>query len=84
MWLLVKEPNFKIPSQYSWEIVAQSPFKLGRIECKVTSRAEPSRKVCTRQLEKLASQKKRHLQKAAGRWWPVVMPIATLMSPRLL
>ena len=83
-WLLVKEPNFKVPSQYSWEIVAQRPFKLGRIERKVTARAEPSTKVRTRQSEKLASQKKRHLQKAAGRWWPVVIPIATLMSPRLL
>ena len=48
LWL-VKEPNFKVPSQYYWEIVAQRPFKLGRIERKVTPRAEPLRKVCTRQ-----------------------------------
>ena len=82
MWLLVKEPNSKVPSQYYWEIIAQRPFKLGRIECKVTARAEPSRKVHTRQSQKLASQKKWHSQKAAGRWWPVVIPIATLMSPR--
>ena len=31
LWLLVKEPNFKVPSQYSWEIVAQRPFKLGHV-----------------------------------------------------
>ena len=30
--LLVKGPDFKVPSQYSWEIVAQRPFKLGCIE----------------------------------------------------
>ena len=29
-------------------------------------------------------KKKRHLQKPAGRWWPVVIVIGTLMSPRLL
>ena len=57
-WLLVEESNFKVPSQYSWEIVAQRPFKLGRIERKVTARSEPSRKVCTRQSQKLAFQKK--------------------------
>ena len=57
LWLLVKEPNFKVPSQCSWEIVAQRPFKLGRIEHKVTARAEPSTKVRTRQSERLASQK---------------------------
>ena len=63
LWLLVKEPNFKVPSQYSWEIVAQRPFQLGRIERKVTARAEPSTKVRTRQSEKLASQKKKALAK---------------------
>ena len=36
-WLLIKQPNFKVPSQYSSEIVAQRPFKLGRIERKVTA-----------------------------------------------
>ena len=55
LWLLVKEPNFKVPSQYSWDIVAQCPLKLGRIERKVTARVEPSRKVRTRQSQKLAS-----------------------------
>ena len=58
-WLLVKEPKFKVPSQYSWEIVAQRPFKLGRIERKVTTRAEPSTKVRTRQSKKLASPPKK-------------------------
>ena len=58
MWLLLKEPKFKVPSQYSWEIVAQRPFKLGRIERKVAARAEPSRKVHTRQSQKLASLEK--------------------------
>ena len=27
-WLLVKETHFKVPSQHSWEIVAQHPFKV--------------------------------------------------------
>ena len=45
------------------EIVAQHPFKLGRIERKVTARGEPSTKVRTRQSEKLASQKKKALAK---------------------
>ena len=31
LWLLVKEPDYKLPFQYSWEIVAQPPFKLGHI-----------------------------------------------------
>ena len=64
LWLLVKEPNFKVPSQCSWEIVAQHPFKLGRIERKVTARAEPSTKVRTRRSEKLASHKKKALTKS--------------------
>ena len=51
-WLLVKEPNFKVASQKSWEIVAERPFKLGRIERKVTAPAEPSRKVRTRPVTK--------------------------------
>ena len=58
LWLLVKEPNFKVPSQYSWEIVAQRPFKLGRIERKVTACAEPT-KVRTRQSEKIAPPPKK-------------------------
>ena len=55
LWLLVQKLTFKVPSQYSLEIVAQCPFKLGCIECKVPERAEPSRKVRTRQSQKLAS-----------------------------
>ena len=48
----------------------------------MTARAEPSRKDRTRQSQQLASQKKkRPLPKVAGRWWPVVIPIATLLSP---
>ena len=59
LWLLVTEPKFKVPSQYSWEIVAQRPFKLGRIERKVTWRAEPSKKVRTRRSQKLAARQKK-------------------------
>ena len=59
-----KEPNFKVPSQYSWEIVAQRLFKLGRIECKVTARADPSRKVRTHHSQKLAVPQKRALAKS--------------------
>ena len=55
LWLLVREPNFEVPSQHSWEMVAQCHFKLGRIERKGTACAEPSRKVHTRQSQKLAS-----------------------------
>ena len=63
LWLLVKEPNFKVPSQYSWGIVAQRHFNLGRVERKVTARAQPSKNVRNRQSEKLASQKKKALAK---------------------
>ena len=48
LWLQFKEPDFEVPSQYSWEILAPRPFKLGGVERKMTARAEPSRKVCTR------------------------------------
>ena len=58
LWLLVREANFKVPSQYSRQIVAQRPFKLGRIVRNVTSRAEPSTKVRTRKSEKFGSKKK--------------------------
>ena len=57
LWLLAKEPNFKIPSQYSWEIVAQRRFNWGRIECNVTARAEPLKMVRT--CPKLASAEKK-------------------------
>ena len=39
LWLFVGQPTSKVPSQYSWEIVAQCIFKLGRIERKVMARA---------------------------------------------
>ena len=58
-WLLVKEPNFKVPSQYSWEMVAQRPFQLGCIEHTVAARAEPRKKVRTRQSHKHASRNKK-------------------------
>ena len=60
MWrsFFVKELNFKVHSQYPWEVVAQSRVNFGLIELKVTARAELSTKVCTRQCEKLASKKK--------------------------
>ena len=63
LWLLVKELIFKVPSQHSWEIVAQRPFQVGRIERKVTALVEPSTKVRTRQSEKLAYQNKKALAK---------------------
>ena len=64
LWLLVTEPNFQVPSHYSWQIVAQCPFQLGRIERKVTAPADPSRKVCPRQSQKLAAQQKKALAKS--------------------
>ena len=33
---IVKVPGFKVPTQYSWELIAQRPFKLGRVERLVT------------------------------------------------
>ena len=85
LWLLIKEPDFKVLSQYSWEIVARRPFKLGRIERKVTARPEPSKKARIHQSGKHASSgKTTRLQNVAVRGWLVVMSIVTPMSPRLL
>ena len=40
LWHIVKVPRFKVPTQYSWELIAQRPFQLGRVERLVTTRAE--------------------------------------------
>ena len=66
LWLLVREPKSKVPSQYSWEIVAQRPLELGRIERKVTARAEQSRKLRTRQSRKLALREKKPRKKVVA------------------
>ena len=59
LWFLVKEPDFEVPSEYSWEVVAWRPFKVGHIECKVNVRSKPPKKVRTRQSQKLASTEKK-------------------------
>ena len=53
LWLLVKEPHFRVPSQYLWEIVSERPFTLGCTQRKVMACAEPPpvklpKKACTR------------------------------------
>ena len=45
------------------DIVAQRPFKLGRIGRKVSARAQPPKKVCTCQSHKHASQNKKPVAK---------------------
>ena len=63
LWLLVKEPDFKVPSQYSWAIFAKHPFKLSGIERKVTARAEPLTKAHTYQSKQEALPKKKAVAK---------------------
>ena len=40
LWYIVKVLGFKVPTQYSWELIAERPFKLGCVECLVPTRAE--------------------------------------------
>ena len=42
LWVLVKVPDSKVPTQYSWDLIAQHPFKLGRMERLVATRVEPA------------------------------------------
>ena len=40
LWLLVKEPGFKVPLRYSWKFVGSRPFKFGRVRRPVVTRVE--------------------------------------------
>ena len=40
LWLLVKEPSFKVPLHYSWKFVGSRPFKFGRVRRIVVTRVE--------------------------------------------
>ena len=48
LWHIVKALGFKVPTQYSWELIAQRPFKLAHVERLVTTQAEPPRKPARR------------------------------------
>ena len=40
LWHILQVLGFKVPTQYSWELVAQQPFKLGRLERLFTAQAD--------------------------------------------
>ena len=40
LWLLVKEPGFKVPLRCSWKFVGSRPFKFGRVRRNVVTRVE--------------------------------------------
>ena len=40
LWLLVKEPGFKVPLRYSWKFVGSHPFKFGRVRRTVVTLVE--------------------------------------------
>ena len=52
LWHIVKVPGFKVPTQQSWELIAQRPFKLGRVERLVTARAEPPKQSSSKKAHK--------------------------------
>ena len=54
-----KELDFKVPSQYLWEIVAEHPFKFGCFDHNVIAIAEPPKKARTRQSKQEALRKKK-------------------------
>ena len=40
LWLLVKEPGFPVPLQYSWKYVGFRAFRYGRVRRTIASRVE--------------------------------------------
>ena len=40
LWLLVKEPGFKVPLRYSWKFVGSRPFKFGHVRRTVVTCVE--------------------------------------------
>ena len=40
LWLLVKEPGFKVPLSRAWNFVGSRPFKFGRVRCTVVTHVE--------------------------------------------
>ena len=52
LWRIVKVPGFKVPTQYSRELIAQRPFKLGCVERLVNARAEPPKQSSSKKAHK--------------------------------
>ena len=52
LWHILKVLGFKVPTQYSWELIAQRSFKLGRVEHLVTAQAEPPRQYSSKKAHK--------------------------------
>ena len=48
LWLLVKEPGFKVSLRYSWKFVGSRSFKFGRVRRTVSADVSDTRRVRAR------------------------------------
>ena len=66
LWLLVKEPSFKVPLRYSQNFVGSWPFKFGRVR--------PMRPMCMLSGHKEAPTKRKPPRRTKNCQTPILIP----------